>query len=103
MNISKKQVGTECILTISGRFDFNSRQDFRESYEAALKNKDLKVINLSMEKMDYLDSAALGMLLILKNKADAENIEIVISDCPQEINKIFNIANFQKIFRFRHS
>lgn len=99
MNISTKQAGTETILALSGRFDFNAHRDFRNSYEAALQNSATKTINLDMALVDYLDSSALGMLLLLNEKARAANIEIVISACPQNVRKIIEVANFSKIFK----
>lgn len=99
MNISTKQVGAETVLELSGRFDFNSHRDFRNSYETALKNSATRTINLNMAHVDYLDSSALGMLLLLNEKARAANIEIVISSCPQSVRKIIEVANFSKIFK----
>lgn len=99
MNITTKQNGSEAVLALSGRFDFNSHRDFRSSYEAALQSSGTKTINLNMAQVDYLDSSALGMLLLLNEKARAANMEIVISNAPQSVRKIIEVANFSKIFR----
>lgn len=99
MNITSKQVGAETILELAGRFDFNAHRDFRNGYEVALKNPSTKTINLNMARVDYLDSSALGMLLLLNEKARTANIEIVLSACPQNIKTIIEVANFSKIFK----
>jgi anti-anti-sigma factor len=99
MNITTKQTGSETVLALSGRFDFNSHRDFRNSYEAALQNSATRTINLNMTQVDYLDSSALGMLLLLNEKARAANMEVVISDPPPSVRKIIEVANFSKIFR----
>ncbi len=99
MNISSKQAGSEYVLALAGRFDFNAHRDFRNGYEPALQNSSVKTLNLNMEKVDYLDSSALGMLLLLNEKAKAANVEIVISSCPANIKKIIEVANFSRIFK----
>ena len=99
MNIVAKQVGSEFSLALSGRFDFNAHRDFRNGYEPALQNSYIKTLNLNMEKVDYLDSSALGMLLLLNEKARASNIEVIISSCTANIKKIIEVANFSRIFK----
>lgn len=99
MNIHHQQTGSEHLLALAGRFDFNAHREFREGYEPILQNRAVKTMNLNMEKVDYLDSSALGMLLLLKEKAQAANIEVVISACPTNIRKILDVANFGKLFK----
>lgn len=99
MNINHKQIGSEYVLTLAGRFDFNAHRDFRGSYEPALQNQAIKSLNLNMERVDYLDSSALGMLLLLQEKAKSAKVEVVISACPANIRKIIDVANFGKLFK----
>lgn len=98
MNIHEEWLGTECVLMLSGRFDFNAHRSFSDGYESALKEKSLKTIRLNMKNVDYLDTSALGMLLLLREKARASNVEVVISDCSENLRKILDIANFGNLF-----
>jgi len=87
------------ILTISinGRFDFNLYKDFRDAYEAALNKGNIKfIINLS--QTEYMDSSALGMLLVLKERTGGDNSSIVLKNCNKEIKNILSISNFDKLF-----
>lgn len=99
MDIKTKRIGSEFVLALGGRFDFNAHREFRQGYEAALQDKTVKTLNLNMERLDYLDSSALGMMLLLKEKAQVSNIEVVISGCPENICKIIAVANFGKLFK----
>lgn len=103
MNISTVESGTEVVLMLSGRFDITTHRDFRESYKPALQGGVNKTINVNMDQVAALDSSALGMLLLLNEKASAANIEVVISACPQNIMKILEIANFGKIFKINNN
>ena len=50
-----------------------------------------------MRDVSYLDSSALGMLLLLKDHAK-ENVKISIVHCSDEVKKIFEISNFKQLF-----
>ena len=99
MNIAARHVGTDFFIELVGRFDFHSHRDFRESYLPALDHNGIKTINLNMSRLDYLDSSALGMLLLLKEKAESGKKNIVISSVSDNAMKILEIANFNKFFK----
>jgi anti-anti-sigma factor len=55
---------------------------------------------LDLAGTEYMDSSALGMLLLLHDYAkDASSIEII--NCSPDIKAIFAISNFQKLFKIR--
>lgn len=83
-------------LRIDGRFDFNMHRSFRELYECAPPEIAHYVIDLS--KTDYMDSSALGMLLLLREHVQGERGRVRIVNGNHEIRKILEIANFDKLF-----
>ena len=56
--------GRELTITIQGRFDFSAHQEFRAAYEKLASKPEAYVIDLG--EATYLDSSALGMLLLLR-------------------------------------
>lgn len=85
-------------ITISGKFDFNLYKSFRDSYEDALNNGNNNfVINFS--QTEYLDSSALGMLLVLRERCGGDNASIHLTNCNSEIRNILAISNFDKLFK----
>lgn len=95
MPVSSNESGDTVNLSITGRFDFNDHSSFRDGYKGyAATSK----YNVDMSSTDYMDSSALGMLLLLREHAGGDNAKITISGCKPEIKKILNIANFQKLF-----
>ena len=83
---------------IKGRFDFNDHGDFREAYRQHSSNAHYAV---DMNDADYMDSSALGMLLMLREYAGGDSAKIEIRGCKPEIKKILAIANFQKLFEIK--
>jgi len=87
--------GNSVLIKIDGRFDFNAHHDFRNVYR---NEKSDAAYTIDMSSADYIDSSALGMLLLLREHAGNESANISISGCNDDIKKIFSISNFEKLF-----
>lgn len=88
-------------IVLQGRFDFGSHRDFKTSYEAPLGATDVRELEIDMGGVEYLDSSALGMLLILKERAGAINKRVAITNCRGAVKQVLDIANFGKLFPMR--
>ncbi len=88
-------------LQLEGRFDFNSHRDFRNAYDPLLGDAQLREIELNFEKVDYLDSSALGMLLLLREKVEASGKSIALTGLRGTVKQVLEIANFQRLFTMR--
>lgn len=89
--------GSSTTISINGRFDFTLYKDFRYAYESGL-NKGCANFTINLSQTEYMDSSALGMLLVLKDRSDHENISVTIKNCNKEIKNILAISNFEKLF-----
>lgn len=83
-------------IRISGRFDFSLHNEFRKAYKDKSINGGEFFIDL--KGTDYLDSSALGMLLLLKEHAESNSSKIKIINISNDIREILNIASFDKLF-----
>jgi len=97
-NVNSAQQGQQMTVSISGRFDFNLLQEFRDSY-SDYENTDLSFV-VDLAQTEYIDSSALGMLLNMKNHLAADDRAIEIRNCQPNLMKIFTIAHFDKKFNF---
>jgi anti-anti-sigma factor len=98
MQIKSTEGAGRLVLTLSGRFDFHSHRDFRAAYEAALASGTVKTIEVNFEGVDYLDSSALGMLLLLREKAEASGKQIVLAGLKGTVKQVLDVANFGRLF-----
>ncbi len=46
----------------------------------------------------YLDSSALGMLLLLRDHAGGDAAQIRLINCNADVRKVLSISNFQQLF-----
>ena len=88
--------GTELIIKIKGRFDFSTLQEFRNAYEQAPLEMSSYVVDL--KDATYLDSSALGMLLLLRDHAGGDSSHVKIINCNPDVKKILSISNFEQLF-----
>ena len=82
------------IIRMASRFDFGVHKKFREAYR--LQNNASFEVDLS--HTEYMDSSALGMLLLLREHAGGDKAKITLRNPNQTVGKILRIANFDKLF-----
>ena len=85
-------------ITVSGRFVFELYDDFRASYAETAGVGVAYRIDLA--DTEYLDSSALGMLLLLREHAGGVASDIEIIQASAEVRRILDVANFGKLFKF---
>lgn len=89
--------GEVTTIVIGTRFDYSVHAEFRTLY----RNIDAKNMRftIDMTKTDYIDSSALGMLLLLREAAGGDRAKIHIVNCKPEVHSILRISNFQNLFK----
>lgn len=85
------------VIGLQGRFDFNAHREFREAVDQAIKET-ANPIQVDLGGVDYLDSSALGMLLMLRDKAKGAGKEVVLANARGAVKQVVDIANFGKLF-----
>lgn len=98
MSVEGQLVGNIAILFIKGRFDIASYESFNQAYAEFIGRVEQFQIDLSMTT--FMDSSALGMLLLLREKAgDSADIELV--NANDDVRKVLQIAQFHQLFTIR--
>ena len=97
INTTVSETGNKVTISVVGKFDFQLYDEFRASYADTAGNGVGYVVDLS--DTEYLDSSALGMLLLLREHAGGESSSIEITQASPEVRKILDVANFGKLFK----
>ncbi|GAA0818912.1 STAS domain-containing protein [Colwellia sp. D2M02] len=87
--------GKQLTISIEERFDFSLHQQFRAAYHDNV-TPDLTYI-LDLSKTDYMDSSALGMILLLKDHVQLHTGTLIIDKPNDTVNKILEIAQFHRL------
>jgi anti-anti-sigma factor len=86
----------DLVIRISGRFDFSCHAEFKQAYTGGSGCTSFVV---DMGQVTYMDSAALGMLLLLRDHATSKGATVAISNCKGQPSEVLKIANFDKLFK----
>lgn len=82
-------------LQMEGQFDFSQHQAFRDAYRGLTTAG--THVRLDLSKTSYMDSSALGMILLLKEHTDKHGGKLTLVSPSAAVEKILTIANFQKL------
>jgi anti-anti-sigma factor len=86
-------------LRLKGRFQFDSHREFRSAYDQYINDAAVRVVVVDFSGVEYLDSSALGMLLLLREKLANVRKEAEIVGAKGAVKQVFDIANFVRLFR----
>ncbi len=98
MSIDVKVKDKSAQLTISDRFDSSSYRDFKQAYTPLIVNSTVQLIEIDISGLNYLDSAALGMLMQLNESAKDAGKSIILIGVPGKVANVLRIANADKLF-----
>jgi anti-anti-sigma factor len=90
-------------ISMSGRFDFQVHREFKDAYTTLLVNAGIREIEVEMSKVDYLDSSALGMLILLNERAKEAKKSITLLNASSMVAQVLDVANFSKIFNIKNA
>jgi anti-anti-sigma factor len=98
MSITTKIQEPKAQIIISGLFDANVYQQFKHACAMLINNHTVKAIEVDLSGTEYLDSAALGMLVQLNENAKYEKKTVTLISVPGRVADVLKVANAQKLF-----
>ncbi len=82
---------------VSGRVTFADHKHMRELVRA-VERRDFPKVVFDLEKIEFIDSSAIGMLLLVRETAIAHGVEIAIKGARGRIAKLLAVARFDQLF-----
>lgn len=79
---------------VAGRFDFRCVNEFN----AMLTRKSV-AWTVDLAKVDYVDSSALGMLLLLREHAGSTGAQVSLRGAHGQVRDVLVMAKFDRMFR----
>jgi len=96
MKIDVKQDGEIFVVELEGRMDTNTSPEFQKEMEAYYSKEGFNMI-LDFDKLDFVSSAGLRVLLLIQKKSKALNGSLVIKNVKPEIQEVFDMTGFSDI------
>ncbi len=86
-----------CTVVLEGQFTFSDNMAFRAITEEIAKHSLSKVI-IEIGTLEYVDSAALGMFLLLRDFAQKRHLTLVLKGAQGQVKKVFDVSRFDQLF-----
>ncbi len=99
MDIVTTSQDNKATIRLSGRFDFNDHRLFKSTYTQILQQDRISVLEVDLGEVIYIDSSALGMLLLLREHAQTAGKSVDLIRPNKTVQQILDIANFGKLFK----
>ncbi|MBI5121151.1 MAG: STAS domain-containing protein [Rhodospirillales bacterium] len=87
--------GKEVVLT--GRLTFADHNGFR-SIIAMFQEPGSRRFVLDLSAVEFIDSAALGMVLLARDTAISKGISLILKGAKGQVRRIMEVAKFNKLF-----
>ncbi len=103
MTISTYILNDQARISMDRRFECQSHREFKSAYMSLIEaNPEVTTITVDLRGVEYIDSSALGMLLLLKERAGAAGKHVLLAGATGTIMQVLEVANFNRIFEFRN-
>ena len=94
MNINKIEKGTELIIELEGRLDTTTSPELEKELKQSLSG--VSSLILDMEKLDYISSAGLRVLLSAQKEMNKQG-SMLVKNVNENIMEIFDVTGFVDI------
>jgi anti-anti-sigma factor len=98
MKIELSTPSGSTLMRLSGRFDYTTRNEFMVQADVAVADGAGSEFRIDMSGLDYIDSSALGMLLMLRDKAKKFNRTVILSGAYGYVRQVLDTAQFERLF-----
>ncbi len=92
--------GNERKITLSGRLTFQDNEAFREIL-GSFKEEGPDSCSFDLVDLEFIDSAGLGMLLLVKDAAESSNLSVTLSHPRGQVKQMLEITRFHELIEVR--
>ena len=96
MQISVKTTNEVKVLAFEGRLDTQTSPDAQQQLTRLIEEGETKIL-VNLEKLDYISSAGLRVLLVVAKKLKANAGELRICSLNAVVKEVFDISGFDMI------
>lgn len=96
MQVTERQEGDVTVVKLEGRFDFASRREFKDAVDR-LQTTNSSLIVLDLEHVAFVDSSALGLLVIAHQNFKSKHKRLTIANPQPIVRQVLELANVPKM------
>ena len=85
------------LVSMSGEFTFTDHAQFKSLMTHLFETKDAPVV-IDLSKLEFIDSAGLGMLLLARDEAMKTNRALILRGPSGQVKRMFGVTKFDTLF-----
>ncbi|HJV22943.1 MAG TPA: STAS domain-containing protein [Holophagaceae bacterium] len=101
MDIQPRVHETSTVLELSGRFTFEDHPTFKKALTDLWERTGTRTLILDFSALSYLDSSALGLMLLMRERAAAAGVKLVIRRPSEAVRRLILVVNFDRLFEIQ--
>ena len=101
MDIRKVETVDGIIIYLEGDFTFASRNEFQE-VAFLYPNEAITKIIVDIQKLKFMDSSAIGMLLVMHENAKKRGIHVAVVNVGKNIKPLFEKSALGNLFEAKY-
>lgn len=82
---------------LGGELVFGNHAEFREMVRRLVAS-DAQRLVVDFTDLEFIDSAGLGMLLLLRQEANLANRRVVLRNAQSQVKRMFEVSRFETLF-----
>jgi HptB-dependent secretion and biofilm anti anti-sigma factor len=99
MNFNTSQNGGATVIALDGRFTFSVHTAFRELLVKHIESMSSGgSVTFDLSRTEFVDSAALGMLLLAREAANRRSGRIIIRGAVGQVRRMLDVSQFNTLF-----
>ncbi|HLO65766.1 MAG TPA: STAS domain-containing protein [Holophaga sp.] len=102
MNLTSRIEDRVATIGLDGRFTFEAHAAFKACTRNALDTGGLERLVLDMSQVTYLDASSLGMILLLREAAEAVHVTVELHRPSAPVMSLLEVVRFERLFRITH-
>ena len=92
--------GSGTICQLSADLTFNDHEAFRSMLDDAVAQASGEIV-LDLSKLEFIDSAGMGMLLVAQERSQSEGWSLVIDKPQGQVQKMLELAKLGQVVTIR--
>lgn len=93
MDYQTKADGTTRSIALIGRLTFDANEKFRAVVDLVMHDQPQHVA-VDLARLEFVDSAGLGMLLLLREAAQAVKARLVLLNPTGQVGRLLSVSHF---------
>jgi anti-anti-sigma factor len=90
-------VGNDACVQMTGDLTFTDHATFKAMTDRLFGGSD-KSVTMDLAKLEFIDSAGLGMLLLARDVADKAGRKLVLRSPSGQVKRMFGLTKFDTLF-----